>query len=682
MAVVGEIGRAEARAPSGRRASTPDPARAAEVAGPAALLGGLVVLCSFNGGGFFAGTPALVAALLVLGLVARLTLARMPWAGLHRPSAVPLVLFAALALWVLASATWGVTPRALLEFDRVLAYALTFGLFASAPSSSARLRALLWGVLGAATLVAGFALVSRLLPDVLPTRDKLAGDRLSYPLTYWNALGVLMAMGAVVGVHLASDLRVRLAGRALAAAAVPALAVTLYLSLSRGSIGVAILGLLAYLAVSRPRGAAGALLALLPTTLVALVGAYRGDKLTTFDFATAAGQRQGHRAALVLVVAMALAALLRVAAGRLDGRLGSLAPSPGARRRGRLGAAAAVLMLLAALVVAGVPGRIGHQVHGFVYSGNQVRHDNDPRARLFDPGNNGRIEEWRVAWHGFTSSPLRGTGAGTYAEQWQRRRPDTLTINNAHSLYLEILSELGLVGLALLLGGILAAGIGVARRIRGPERGLYAAVLCVGGVWAIHAGVDWDWQMPAVTLPVFALGGAALARRSEAAAALAVRPPLVLGRVPRILGALVLLLLAVLPASVGLSQRSLNASAAALRTGDCQAAATHALDSIAALSVRPQPYEILAYCDARDAPGLGVTQMQRAVTADPEGWQYRYGLALLRASAGLDPSAALAKAAELNPREALVRRVERSFAGVTDPRERRSRALNARLPSD
>ncbi len=30
-------------------------------------------------------------------------------------------------------------------------------------------------------------------------------------------------------------------------------------------------------------------------------------------------------------------------------------------------------------------------------------------------------------------------------------------------------------------------------------------------VWLIHASIDWDWQLPAVTLPAVVLAGALIA---------------------------------------------------------------------------------------------------------------------------------------------------------------------------
>jgi len=102
---------------------------------------------------------------------------------------------------------------------------------------------------------------------------------------------------------------------------------------------------------------------------------------------------------------------------------------------------------------------------------------------------------------------------------------------NAHSLAFETLGELGVVGVLLLglaLGAMTVAPArhGVAER---PARGL---ALALTTAWLLHALIDWDWQLPVVTLWLFALGGAALARpaptepRARPGLPLALRAPL------------------------------------------------------------------------------------------------------------------------------------------------------------
>ncbi len=137
----------------------------------------------------------------------------------------------------------------------------------------------------------------------------------------------------------------------------------------------------------------------------------------------------------------------------------------------------------------------------------------DLRQRLTDPSNDGRTDLWRVALHGFSASPLHGYGAGMYQTLWDRNRPSFVYMINAHSLYLQAMAELGIPGIALLLILVGAVLVGLGVRARGPRRSIYGALLAACVVWAVHAGVDWDWEMPVVTLGFFAVAGAALSPR-------------------------------------------------------------------------------------------------------------------------------------------------------------------------
>jgi O-antigen ligase len=84
----------------------------------------------------------------------------------------------------------------------------------------------------------------------------------------------------------------------------------------------------------------------------------------------------------------------------------------------------------------------------------------------------------------------------------RNRRTDE-TARDVHSLYLEVLSELGIVGGLLLLAFVAATIVGVVATRRRPGALGPAAAAAVGAAWAtwlVHAGIDWDWQMPALTL--------------------------------------------------------------------------------------------------------------------------------------------------------------------------------------
>jgi O-antigen ligase len=477
---------------------------------------------------------------------------------------------------------------------------------------------------------------------------------------------VLAGLGAVFCLHLTSSLREPGPVRVLAAAALPALGATALFTYSRGGIAAGLIGLAVYAVVARPRGLVSGLLAAGPATAVAVVAGLNADLLASDNPTSDAAVAEGQDVALVVGLCMAGAAVLRALLLLLDARL------PRAPRLPRpilAGAGAAVLVAVVALAIAfDVPGEIGDQYDRFVDPG-PVGTSGDLRTRLTDPANNGRIDHWEVALNGFEAAPVRGEGAGTYALLWARDRPEPGTVTDAHSLYAEVLGELGVVGLVLVLVPLLLILGAAAARARGRDRSIYAAVLAAGVAWAFHAGIDWDWEMPAVTLWLFAAGGLVQAGSGRQPARL--RPPsfpVRVGTVAACVG------LAVVPALVLLSQARLDDSLDHFEAGNCPAAIDAARDSSSVLGMRAEPYEIVGYCELRDGSARrAVTAMQDALDRDPDNWEYRYGLALARAVAGEDPRPDARLALRLNPRDVQTQdAVERFDSG--SPRQWRRRA--------
>jgi len=110
------------------------------------------------------------------------------------------------------------------------------------------------------------------------------------------------------------------------------------------------------------------------------------------------------------------------------------------------------------------------------------------------------------------------------------------------------------------------------------------------------------------------------------------------------------------PGLVAASQARLTQSLEAYAKGDCDTADQRALDSIAVLGSRPEPYEVIGYCDGRSGfPREADKAMAAAVERDPGDWELRYGLALVRAAGGRDPRPAAREALRLNPNEPAVR---------------------------
>ena len=645
------------------------------VAAPALL----TVFLGFNSGGFFVGATGAAAVVLSVLVAVRITVSDRPFAGVSAPLLIALAALSLYSAWTLLSAQWSGSPaRAMLEFDRALLYLLALAALGSLPFTSARLEAAVRAFGAAVVAICLAGLASRLFPDVVSIPLSDVPERLGYPISYWNSLGLMAAVGTIVCLHLASGPRQPRLVRALGAAANPLVVTTLFLTFSRGAIAVAIIGLAVYVVLGRPWGLLGSLAASGPTAAVALVATYGAERVGSEQFATAAGIAQGHELAATVVVCALIAGLVRLALTPIDDRLESAAQRSRRQVRGSRRGVVAVACLAAAVVAGALalaldaPARVEAQITRFV-EGNSLP-ASSPRERLTSAANNGRLDHWAVAVDAFAAAPLAGQGAGTYQLLWARDRESSFNVLDGHSLYLESLAELGIVGLALIVVTLLAIVVGLAARARGPDRSLHAALLAAVLAWAVHAGIDWHWEVPAVTAWVFALGGLAIA---APAGAERVSGPAALTRIVAALGCL---LLAVTPALAALSQQQLGRSLAAFRRGDCPATIDSALNSISLVSVRPQPFELLAYCDVRAGrPDLAMKAMRRALARDPDNWEYHYGLALVRASAGLDPRPQARAALRLNPQSLLAQTAATAFR-TDDPREWERRAAVARLP--
>jgi O-antigen ligase len=667
------------------------------------LPGALIVFTGFNAGGYFPTSTALAVVLLTQILLVRIVQAQRPFAGLTRSSLIAIVGLALYALMTLASAVWShASSRALIEFDRAWLYLLILLLYATIRPSAQNLRWFLRGLVLGIALVCLAGLVSRVLPHVWHTAPNVANQRLSYPVSYWNTLGLLAALGIVLALHLACTLSERRLVQILAAALVPLLAATLFFTFSRGAMAASAIGLVVYVLVARPRGLLSGALASVPGTVVLILVAYHANLLDTVEPTTPAAVSQGHRVALVAGVCALLCGGLRLLlAIVLDPRLRRFAGRSRTRRPGiaaALGAGSLVLVAAVLALALGLPHTLAHDWNRFISGAPTHGSSGDLRQRLSDPSNDGRTDLWRVALHGGNAAALHGRGAGMYQTLWDRQRPRFAYVINAHSLYLQAFAELGVPGLLLLLialGAILGA---LAARVRtrsgvqrspnpqrpldhqrplGAQRSLYGALLAAGLIWALRAGVDWDWEMPVVTLGFFAAGGLALSPRNGSAPN-GSAPGWVPARGTRMALGLLCCASLVLPVLIIGSQRHLADAERALYASHCNAASSAALSSIGWLDVRPEPYEILGLCDVqRGLPRQGVAAMRQAVHYDPGSWETYYALALAQAAAGIDPRPNAEKALRMNPLEPLTRQAATEL-NVASPTEWVKRAARVR----
>lgn len=591
--------------------------------------GALVAFLSFNSGGFFPEAPGVAAVVLATAVASGAALAERPFAGMGRWLVAAAGALALYALWTLASAAWsGSLARALIEFDRPLLYVLALGLFGSMRVSTAELGWMLRGVAVAVVAVCAAALITRLLPELWEISPELDDAELSYPLTYANALGLLAGLGAVICLHLASHVDETPGTRMLAAGSIPLLGTVIALTYSVAGAGAAAAGVLAYALLGRPRGLATAVLVSAPMAAVAALTARGAQQLAAGPRLDPAALADGRRVALIVAISAAIAALGRALLVPYDDRLHALVFG---RRSLPLaaGACTAVLVaLVAGLYLAARPAATAGAAPGTFVRDSGGLHD--------------RPDQWDTALDGFRESPLVGQGAGTYELLSLDDHPRAGAVLDAHSLYLEALGELGVVGLLLLSAAVISllAGSLAAARRRAPPA--HAAVFAVALAWAAHAAVDWDWEMPAVTAAVFALGGALLGTASGAER--------LRGRSPwpiRALVAPVVLACAVVPGLVAVSQARLDRSIEAFMRGDCDGAAETAGSSLKALGARPEPHEVLGYCAAIEGSPHAPVELQKALDRDPDHPEYREGLAFVRALAERDPSSAFLAARQL-----------------------------------
>ena len=466
--------------------------RVACAAAAACLLCAPVVLAFFSGGYF--AQPRLVAAIVIWALLVVLALTGPAPVPRGRGGVVAVAGMAWLTVVTAASLGWAPLGGPAAEaLQRLLLY-LGALLLALGALREPRLRRPVEPVLAAgATLVVGYGLAGRLLPGIVDlARSRSAGGRLEQPLTYWNAMGLLAAIGLVLCARLAGDRSRPRAMRVAAAAAAAPLGAGTYLSYSRGAIAVGLLGLGILVAAAPERAQVRASALALVTALAAtgVAAAFPG-------VASLEGAHPIRDGALALVGLVAIAG----AAAGLMARWSRMASDSPLRRPHRVTVAitAATALVAAGLVVAGVGER--------------------PTARELAAGagaqrlttaSSNRYEYWRVGLDAFAGEPLLGVGAGGFRVEWLRERRISETVKDTHSLEVELAAELGLLGLlglAALVGGVAVAGRTALRR----DRMVAAGPIAVLVAWILHASIDWDWQLPAVTLPAVVLAGMVLA---------------------------------------------------------------------------------------------------------------------------------------------------------------------------
>jgi len=411
-------------------------------------------------------------------------------------------------LWSLSpERTWGATNRTLVYAAFAVVGLVLGGWLPRPATAGARAAAALLG------LVFAWALLAKCVPALYSDYGRVA--RLRAPLGYWNELALLGAVAVPVALWLASP-RTRPAGsRAAGAVLLYGAVVVTLLTYSRVGVILAVLAAAGWTALSSDRVESLAASALAGSAGAAVFGAALALPGITDDAQPRSVRAHDGWVFAVAVVAGAVAvAAAAVALARLEARR----PLSAARRRmvERAAASAAALLVAAAVALSAVfAGRIWNE---FANPATSQLSSGSSRALSLNSSN--RWRWWQEEWQAFTEQPLSGTGADTFQlTDFRLRQSSLVTTAEPHNTPLQLLGELGIVGLLLYLGAAAAAGAGIVaarRRASGSER---AAVTALGlglAAFLVHTVVDMDWSFVAPSGPLLLVAGLVLGRERTA----------------------------------------------------------------------------------------------------------------------------------------------------------------------
>jgi O-antigen ligase len=151
----------------------------------------------------------------------------------------------------------------------------------------------------------------------------------------------------------------------------------------------------------------------------------------------------------------------------------------------------------------------------------------DATQRLTSVSDADRVTLWQIAWENFREHPLTGTGGDTYQVVYQQNRPANLqSVMHPHSVWLSLLSDTGIFAFlafaAFSIGCLCLAFYNAFSTVRSTRsRTLLAGSAAAVTAYLASSTVDWNWYIPASTLPFFALAAVAAGTRPHAGA----KPP-------------------------------------------------------------------------------------------------------------------------------------------------------------
>jgi hypothetical protein len=484
-------------------------------------------------GAFLVGLLALLVGLLVV-------YPRRP----RQLSLAVLVLLGAYTLWVAASALWASSPaRVWPEAVRTGAFFLVFALALAALTNAAVRRVFRYLFMAAAAaLLAGC--IGRLWWP-MDTESLFLGARLAFPAGYPNGSAALFLIPFWPLIWLAAAPGERAPVRGIALGLATGLVALAVLTQSRAAVYSLVVTMVVVFIIS-PHRLRTLLYLIAPGLLLVYVFPNLNRYWAEGGPAAVGG---GGPAARTVLVASLTAGFIGMIVALLERWI------PASRRMKAIFGCVVLAGALAGLVYGSIvltrdlggPGAWLSQAWQRFTGLEQVEPEAEQKSRLTVVSTGGSVEVWRVAWNSLGEEPWLGSGAGNFTFVHDRLRTNVdITAQEAHSLELQVLSETGIVGGALLgltvvftLGGAMwGRSVASWRRARrgwlhrpgraqpaedGPcddnarwgndpqaygwEMALFAGLT----YWFIHASLDRLWQLTAVAIPALLLLAALLA---------------------------------------------------------------------------------------------------------------------------------------------------------------------------
>ena len=625
----------------------------------------MLVYLGLENGGYDIGARSDVGLLIWWAVLTAAVVGVAPRIRGDRGATTTLLLLGAFAAWTALSLVWTESDgRTADEIGRAFTYTgflvIAMALARSGPRAP---RELLEGVTIGLGLIVALAVLSRLVPDLFPAQDAgtfLPGDelesRLAYPLNYSSGLAVMTAMLAPLLLWGAS--RRRLLAQAISAAMLPVAGLALWLTGSSLSIPLLVVGLLTYLALADDRLPKLGTLLLSGAGTAVLLAAASGLDAVDRGVATAAAERQGADLLLLVVIVAAGVGLAQVALGLAAHHAQRPPWLEITRRQAAVGLGAALLVIVCAAIATGLPGEASDSWQDFRSADGLDANEGGRSDQILDASSSGRYQFWQSAVDANASDPLLGIGPGTFEYWWDREGTLPISVRDAHSLYFEVLAELGIVGAVLIIAFVVAV-LGFALRAVAAaayeRRSQAAAATAACAVFACGAALDWVWEMGVIALAFLLVAAAATARPQadelgEPESPLVWRKP---GPALRV-GAGLVAAVAIVAISIPLAgDDAVRASQAAATDGDQSKALADA-----ERAVDRQPYagtpalQEALVLERQGALGPAIAAAVDATENEPTNWRTWIVLSRLDAYAGRPDAAveAYRHAKALNPR--------------------------------